>query len=201
VVGPPWIREQRYDVAATLPQGATKADIPAMLQQLLAERFHISIHRELRETEVYAITIGKSGPRLQPCEAKPEDEKVSFDQLLAVGPQKTAPGVCPPSRAVSRRGVSMMVETNTLDDLANRLQSDTDYPVVDRTGLKGNFKIYISGASLLTCTPQDHCLNEDPTGLPTLFSELEKLGLRLEQRREKLEYLVVDGGDKVPTEN
>jgi uncharacterized protein (TIGR03435 family) len=52
VVGPSWITEQHYDVVATLPQGATKEDIPAVLQELLADRFHILVHRELREADV-----------------------------------------------------------------------------------------------------------------------------------------------------
>jgi uncharacterized protein (TIGR03435 family) len=96
-----------------------------------------------------------------------------------------------------------MVETNTIEDLANRLEhhSAVDYLVVNRTGLTGNFHVYINGASLLTCAPKDRCLNEDPTGQPSLFTAFQKLGLKLEQRREKIEYLVVDGGDRVPTEN
>jgi len=203
VVGPSWITEQHYDVAATLPQGATKADIPVMLQQLLADRFHISVHRELRETDVYAITIGPGGPKLQSCEVKPENEKVIIGGLFSVDPQKSAPGVCPTSRSLNRAGVSVMVETNTLEDLASRLRSAADYPVVDRTGLKGDFKIYIYGATLLShrCLKQ-HCFEgEEPAGLPSLFSEFQKLGLKLEQRREKIEYLVVDGGDRIPTEN
>jgi len=94
-----------------------------------------------------------------------------------------------------------MVETNTLEDLASRMRSAADFPVVDRTGMKADFKIYIYGGSLLS-HPCKHCFEgEDPTGLPSLFSEFQKLGLKLEQRREKIEYLVVDGGYKIPTEN
>jgi uncharacterized protein (TIGR03435 family) len=94
-----------------------------------------------------------------------------------------------------------MVETDNLADLARLLNGpEFDLPVVDRTGLQGNFNIYLKGAPLITCGPQDHCGKEDPT-VPSLDEALQRLGLKLERRRDKIEYLVVDSGDRIPTEN
>ena len=56
--------QDRYDVDATCEKPITKEQLPHLLQLLLAERFHLSIHRELREQTVYALVPAKAGPRL-----------------------------------------------------------------------------------------------------------------------------------------
>lgn len=56
--------QERYDVQATCEQPITNEQLPHLLQVLLAERFHLSIHRESKEQTVYALVLGKAGPRL-----------------------------------------------------------------------------------------------------------------------------------------
>ena len=46
VFGPDWLESERFDVTAKLPEGATQADVPKMLQALLAERFKLTVHHE-----------------------------------------------------------------------------------------------------------------------------------------------------------
>lgn len=72
VSGPNWLggpanamTAQRFDVHATLPAGATKDDVPEMLQSLLVERFKLAFHREQKEQSVFALVVGKNGPKLQ----------------------------------------------------------------------------------------------------------------------------------------
>jgi uncharacterized protein (TIGR03435 family) len=55
ITGPDWLGGERFDIAAKLPDGATPAQIPEMLQGLLEERFHLTIHREMKESPVYAL--------------------------------------------------------------------------------------------------------------------------------------------------
>ena len=43
VSGPDWLGTQRFDVIAKMPEGATKDQVPQMLQNLLAERFKLEI--------------------------------------------------------------------------------------------------------------------------------------------------------------
>lgn len=73
--GPTWIRSGNgvYDIDARAEKAAIADDLPSdvradsmrpMLQQLLAERFHLAVHRETRSMPVYAVTIAKSGPKL-----------------------------------------------------------------------------------------------------------------------------------------
>src|SRR4051794_6394672 len=64
VSGPLWITEGRYDILAKAPEGTRKEQIPAMLQALLAERFKLEVHREKKEFNVFAIVVGKNGPKL-----------------------------------------------------------------------------------------------------------------------------------------
>src|SRR5580698_1499923 len=73
VSGTDWIGTERFDVAATIPAGATKDQVNLMLQNLLAERFKLKLHRESRIFAVYELTVGKGGSkmRVSPNDAKP----------------------------------------------------------------------------------------------------------------------------------
>src|SRR5271165_4935802 len=66
VIGPDWLDTERFDITATIPQGATKDDADVMLQNLLAERFHLTLHHGIRELPLYELTVGKGGPKMKP---------------------------------------------------------------------------------------------------------------------------------------
>ncbi len=193
VSGPSWIKDHYYDVIATLPKGATKADIPGMLQHLLTDRFQLSIHREYRATPVYLLTAGKEGLKLEPCKVA-ENGKPRTLRELAGGLEPVEPGECPANRVVTRGESTMLVETSNLSKLANYLEDGSDRPVLDKTGLEGHFRIAFECAQAMG-------IPEDTLGLPSMSAALQKLGLRLEAARADIEYLVVDKGDKIPTGN
>src|SRR5215472_7982846 len=65
VGGPSWIKSDLYDVVAKIPEGATAANIPVMLQALLAERLGLDIRKELRPTKGYVLSVAKSGSKLK----------------------------------------------------------------------------------------------------------------------------------------
>ena len=69
--GPDWMSSERYDIHAKLPEGATKEQVPEMLQSLLAERFKLTFHRESKEHQVYALVVGKNGPKWKEVEPDP----------------------------------------------------------------------------------------------------------------------------------
>jgi uncharacterized protein (TIGR03435 family) len=73
IAGPDWIASDRFDISATIPEGNKPAQIPEMFQALLAERFHLKIHREKRDFPVYALIIGKGELKLK--EVPPDDDK------------------------------------------------------------------------------------------------------------------------------
>jgi uncharacterized protein (TIGR03435 family) len=68
VSGPDWMGNQRFDIMATFPSGATRADIPEMLQALLKERLKLDAHLENKERPVLALVVGKGGSKLQESE-------------------------------------------------------------------------------------------------------------------------------------
>ena len=63
--GLPWLSEDRFEVIATLPQGALREEIPLMLQGLLAERFGLIVAWEKRMSRVYALVEAKGGLKLK----------------------------------------------------------------------------------------------------------------------------------------
>ncbi len=69
VSGPEWLVMNRFDIAARLPEGATKDDVPEMLQALLKDRFKLATHSEMQEQPVPALMVGKSGPKLKEAAA------------------------------------------------------------------------------------------------------------------------------------
>src|SRR5436190_9966614 len=50
--GPDWLQNVRFDFAAKVPPGTTKEAFRTMLQQLLAERFKLAVHREQKDMTV-----------------------------------------------------------------------------------------------------------------------------------------------------
>jgi len=65
ISGPGWLDSERYDIVAKLPRGATKAEFMVMLQNLLAERFKLTLHREKKDLPMYALVVGKNGPKMK----------------------------------------------------------------------------------------------------------------------------------------
>jgi uncharacterized protein (TIGR03435 family) len=68
VTGPGWLDRERYDIVAKATAGNGRRKFRQMLQTLLSERFHIESHRESRTTQVYRLTVARTGPRLKPAE-------------------------------------------------------------------------------------------------------------------------------------
>jgi uncharacterized protein (TIGR03435 family) len=66
IVGPDSLSTDRYDIVAKAAAPvASQGQFSLMMQSLLAERFHLILHRETRDTSVYALVVGKNGPKFQ----------------------------------------------------------------------------------------------------------------------------------------
>ena len=59
IVGPDWMAGQKFDIHAKIPDGATRSQLPAMMQSLLAERFKLAVHIEKKEAPVYVLSVLK----------------------------------------------------------------------------------------------------------------------------------------------
>lgn len=120
VSGPQWLNDETYsfDVSAKAAPGrrTSSKQVRQMLQSLLAERFHLETHRELRPLSAYELIVGPRGAKLDSAK---EDTGARS-------------GVSSAGGEVSATGVSMPF-------FAEVLSGYLKYPVLDRTGLKGSF--------------------------------------------------------------
>ena len=237
ITGPSWLNSERYDINAKVPDGAPKEQIPAMLQALLADRFQMTAHRETKEQSVYVIVVGKNGPKL----TKYDENASSVFTFNQAGDPLPPPPPPPPGGAgrvaiAAGRGggggsgghmakggamVSMtatgathlQARGSTLSGLAGMLSSFMDRPVVDMTGIQGEYDISLEAAAeemvgmkmtvIGSPGPAGGAPAPAPESAPTasIFTSIQKLGLKLEPRKAPIEYVVVDKAEKVPTEN
>jgi uncharacterized protein (TIGR03435 family) len=239
VSGPEWLVTDRFDIAARLPDGAAKDDVPEMLQALLAERFKLATHREMSEQPVLGLVIGKSGPKLKEATATPE----ALDENAPLKPGESK--VDTPSGPIrlmknadgsttynmGARGsfklkfdsdtLSMHMEADTITMkgfavMMTSLGGGEGRQIVDMTGLTGNYQAAVDFSLMdLMSSLHDQGIDiparppsgssgtaaTDPEGGATVSAALEKLGLRLEKSRAKVDRLVVDHVEKSPTEN
>ena len=207
LVGPAWLDTERYDVAVKVPAGATKAQVNVMWQNLLAERFGVKVHHEPKEFQVEELVIARGGPKLKqttwdPATPLPPGPPQRKDgELLSPGAVMTIfPG--PNAKA------HMVAKAQPLSKLADMLGNDLRRPVLDQTGLTGfydfilDYTIDLSGFPLPPGAPEParDAGASDPG--PDLAAAVEKdLGLRLVPGRAKLDVVVVDKAEKVPTDN
>ncbi len=64
--GPSWLRDDRFNIGATAGQDASREQMLVMLRTLLEDRFKLKVHREMREGNVYVLTLGKGAHKLKP---------------------------------------------------------------------------------------------------------------------------------------
>jgi uncharacterized protein (TIGR03435 family) len=157
-----------------------------MLVALIEDRFQLKIHRETKEMPVYALVVAKNGTKLKANAGEP-------------GPRL-------------RMGRGQLNGTKVpLKMLVQQLAQQLGRPVVDKTGLTGDYDF------TLTWTPQpgeggamfagpggpggpEGPPPSDPDG-PSIFAAIqEQLGLKLESDKGPVEILVLDQVEK-PTEN
>lgn len=184
VVGPAWMDQFLYDVVANFPSGATKANIPEMLEDLLADRFGMMVHKEFREGPAYDLVVAKGGLKLKPTDLDPESRLAKSFR------------VSPNGHLAAKRFSSLALLLTTL----------VERPVFDRTGVTGTFDIEFQAAledlpklNLLSALTQSAGASDQRA--PSLVAALGDLGLALVSRRAELEYLVVDKAEKLPTAN
>jgi len=148
VSGPAWISGDRFDVVATLPQGASTEQAPEMMQALLAERFHLAVHRDTKEQSVYALVVGKNGPKLKeaPADSEPTPGGGTGNQIRLGQDGKGAVvtgALGGAIRMTPGRDGNLRMEASklTLPAFAEMLSRFVDKPVVDMTELKGAYQV------------------------------------------------------------
>jgi len=215
--GPDWIRsvDSSYDIEATPAQGAVPDGLASnirnerlrsMLQTLLADRFKLAIHRETKELQVYALVVGKSGPKLEKAAIEEKDCPAADTLGLSMPVPNVHKDEKPTCHAINGgRGRGIHGQAVSMADVVSLVETYTDRPLVDRSGIKGLYHIETQGwlPMELTSSPAAAGTNKDGvdvSDLPTIFNVFEKLGLKLDARKDKVDVYVIDHIEK-PSEN
>ena len=187
--GPGWIGQERWDIRAKAEgvEGRLSAEqFYAMVKALLADRFQLKIHSETKEMPVYALLVGKNGSKL-----------IAHNNAL-------------PSPEKAGAGRSYIRFTTTA--IAKMLSWEVGRPVVDKTGLRGEYDFKLEwaheqGQDVLEALglPRSLLRPEAPppsdSYRPSIFTAVqEQLGLRLESRKGPVEIIMIDHVER-PSDN
>ena len=173
IAGPDWIKSKQflYDIVAKGTPGASREQIQAMMQTLLAERFKLVTHRDQKEMSYYALVPAKNGPTIQPMSAVPDG-----------------------FRGTTFGGrINSILPMPALAYLLSRFE--TERPIIDQTGLHGLYEVK------LAWTQRQLQNADAAPGPSLFTAVTEQLGLKLEARKGPVEILVIDRAEKVPADN
>jgi bla regulator protein blaR1 len=189
--GPGWIGSDRYDIS-TKAEGEgqiTPEQLRPMMQALLADRFKLTFHRETKEMPVYALVVGKNGPKMHESERHEDAEGRGGTQIRMSRGQITA------------QAMSMAM-------LANQLSNRLGRNVLDKTGLTGNYDFTLEftpeGMQPMGMPPREGGADAPPpvdSPGPSIFTAVQdQLGLKLESQKGPVEILILDRIER-PSEN
>jgi len=155
---PDWVigGYERFTIEAKAedPTKATEAQLLAMLQALLVDRFKLKFHRENVDMPGFGLVVAKNGPKLQ--ESKSDEGSTSFGASL-----KPVPG----------EPINLTARKYSMQMLADMLSGFTPGPIRDQTGLNGvyDFKLFwdeVAGPSLFTALQEQLGLRLEPQKIP-----------------------------------
>jgi bla regulator protein blaR1 len=184
--GPDWLRKDQFEVVAKMPDDAPDytskqfvdghaPQLQLMLQTLLADRFQLKVHRETKVVPVFALTVGKKGPKFKKAEGS-EEPKLMFRSLV---------------QADGQRMTRLVVKNGTMQELVDMYSKFMDRPLVDQTGLKDRYDFTVDYEASAEGSPFAALIG------PGLFRAFEEqAGLKLEATKGPVEILVIDHAEK-----
>jgi uncharacterized protein (TIGR03435 family) len=176
--GPSWLDSDLWTVDAKADRAYNTDDLHTMFQNLLADEFKLKFHKEVKEGPVYALMVEKSGPKM-----KVNDGPQDFEIPIQGGPG----GVT----------IGKRVPMEYLCYVLGQMLRNDDRPVIDKTGLTGNYDFTLT--FLPDLPPGFDKANLPPELLdrPNLFDALrQQLGLKLEPQKGPVTYYVIDSVEK-----
>jgi uncharacterized protein (TIGR03435 family) len=206
--GPSWVRSDKYLIEAkTEGTPENKIMMGLMTRAILENRFQLRLRRETEEVPMYAMTVAKSGLKIQSVDMnncrrfqgeplKPEEEWV-----IARSGEKPICGTV--NGGTQGPNIVWYFGGQTLTNFANVVSGNLDRHVLDKTGVPGNFIIFLEYVRDENSNPR---LLPPPTDIsdiqpgPSIMTAIEELGLKLEPVKGPREYLVIDHIER-PVEN
>jgi uncharacterized protein (TIGR03435 family) len=184
--GPDWVGSRQWDLQAKPDRVASPNQIKPMLRALLENRFQLRCHSEERQLPVYELSVDLNGSKVQ----RVTDSETKADVRAGAG--------------------SMQLTKATAATFASQLSYALGQPVVDRTGLSGEFDFTLKwtpepgedggpATAGLPSGANDRAVST--TDGPSIFTAIrEQLGLRLKSGRGPVEVIVIDAV-QMPTAN
>jgi uncharacterized protein (TIGR03435 family) len=170
--GPGWIDSPGFDVEAKSTDGATRDQLLLMLRALLTDRFKLAFHRETKELNVYDLVVAKNGPKFHALQAGADSVPGKTNHLR-------------------------LRDLPALATYLTRLSSDE--PVIDRTGLTGEFDLDLDMSRIIEEASQGAAGPDEIIGRlfeATANALQDELGLKLAPTKAPVEILVIDHAEK-----
>jgi uncharacterized protein (TIGR03435 family) len=196
VGGPDWIRTERWEINAVASMAPTRTQFNEMLRNLLDDRFKVRVRREQREIAVFALLAARDdrrpGPQLTSVTVDCKAYKDAFERLqpaprdLSKPLQPTTCDTLTSSGSGATRIAGRALEMSVL---ARTLTSYFDAPVLDRTGLAGQFDYDLTFV-------RDPAQAASPDGVVLETALREQLGLRVERQRAPMDVLVIESAER-----
>ncbi|HXX45742.1 MAG TPA: M56 family metallopeptidase [Candidatus Acidoferrales bacterium] len=204
--GPDWLSSEKFDLEAKLAPGNPAAPRPSLnqmelfnqqvMQPILANRFKLSVHREIRYLPVYALTVAEGGSKLH--EATPGD---TYPNGVTFSDGKPAGGPI-----VQMLPGKLIGQELPVWFLAHVLSGQLDHMVLDRTGLTSNYDFTLKwtpapsqpmrGIDGSPAPPPADAFAPDPSG-PSIFDAIQdQLGLRLGLQQAPVNVIVIDHAEE-----
>ena len=211
--GPEWIDADRFDIVATFDNVAgvdavlqtDRETAMLMLRNLLAERFRLQTHSDMRELSHYALVMATPGGTLgEGIRPATTDCTAYFERRRRSSPLSTSPPDprCNSQVSFASGQISMSLRTVEMSEFAEDLQRFVGQMVMDETGTIDRFELEVTfkdDPAISSLPPS--VFGTAPPDAPSLFDALqEQLGLKLESRLGPVEVLVVDHAEQ-PTRN
>jgi uncharacterized protein (TIGR03435 family) len=182
--GPAWVSTSRFQVDARTERTTTPAQMRAMVRQMLAERFALKAHTEVRERPIYRMAVARPDGTLGRSLYRIDDAECGGSNPQPCDLSVWSGGLTSSGMGLQQLATALFSASQT---------TGIDRPVVDHTGLAGMFGFTLMFSSFNTAPH----LSDDPS----IFTALrEQLGLKLEPARGPVELLVIDSVEQ-PTPN
>jgi uncharacterized protein (TIGR03435 family) len=205
--GPIWLDSDRFDIVAKPEGNATPAQMALMLRSLLAERFKLAVHMEARELPIYELVLARADAKLGPLLHKSDVDCIAIRAAQQGAPRTPFTAGSPRPNCDYFGGFGRIAGGGTdIDELVGLLSRMVDRPVVNKTGLSGNYDFDLT---FTPDVPVDRMPSPgspllppgfDPNG-PSIYTALqEQLGLQLKSARGPVDVLVIDHVER-PSKN
>jgi len=216
--GPSWVNSDRYIVQGklpdelfakwqTMPVNERRTQGSLMKQALLADRFKLKVHFEMRELPVYELVVVKGGAKLKLTKpVDPNAPPAATGPLSAYYMDRSSPEH---SLIVNRNAQGALEMTTTgmtpaqvAADLIGAAGDDLGgRTVVNKTGLDGQYDFTLKWAPQQTASAPGADNASPENEAPSIFTALEEqLGLKLVPAKGMVEVVVIDSIER-PTEN